>query len=331
MATRKALGRGLSALIPSRSDQELGQPAAPPAAVVDPTPAEPTPHPGGGPEPEETSAPLFVPLDRIAPNPRQPRRTFREEEIDSLARSIREQGVLQPLVLRRSGKGYELIIGERRWRASQRAGLAEAPAVILDATDRNVLEMALVENVQRADLNPIELSRAFQMLIDEEGMTQEEVGRRVGLDRSSVANHLRLLELSPDIHEDMIEQRLTMGHAKAILQVPPDERSMVRDQIVRSRLSVRGSEDLARRTASRHASNSPVVKSRPGPSRDVHVVALEDQLRRALQTKVRLVGRRDRGRIELHYFGDGELDRLAELLEYGAQRHKAAGVGGGDE
>lgn len=325
MATRKALGRGLSALIPPRSDEE----PSPPEPLAGTAAAEPDTSldPGS----DTSSGPLFVPLARIVPNPRQPRRIFRDEEIDSLARSIREQGVLQPLVLRRAGEGYELIIGERRWRACQRAGLDEAPSVVLDATDRNVLEMALVENVQRADLNPMELAQAFQMLIEEEGMTQEEVGRRVGLDRSSVANHLRLLELPPDIHQDLVEQRLTMGHAKAILQAPPEERSMVRDQIVRGRLSVRGSEDLSRRVASQSASKSPAKTSRPGPSRDVHVVALEDRLRRELQTKVRIVGRADRGRIELHYFGDGELDRLADALEQGARSQREVELGGAGE
>jgi ParB family chromosome partitioning protein len=218
--------------------------------------------------------------------------------------------VLQPLVLRRRGDAYELIIGERRWRAAQRAGLEEVPAVVLDASDRTVLEMALVENVQRADLNPIELAEAFRMLVEEERMTQEEVGRRVGLDRSSVANHLRLLELPDDIQQDLIDERLTMGHAKAILQVPTEERPFVRDQIVRGRLSVRGSEELTRRVASSSASKL----TRPGPRRDVNVVDLEDRLRRELRTKVRIVGRRDRGRIELSYFGEAELDRLTERL-----------------
>jgi ParB family chromosome partitioning protein len=260
-------------------------------------------------------APLYVPIDRIVPNPRQPRRIFDEAEIDSLAASIREQGVLQPLVLRSRGEGYELIIGERRWRASRRAGLSEVPAVVLDATDRSVLEMALVENVQRADLNPIELAEAFRVLVEEEDMTQEEVGRRVGLDRSSVANHLRLLELPPDIQQDLTSRAITLGHAKAILQAPPDQRPIVRDQIVRSGLSVRGSEELSRSIASKSAPRKP----RPGPSRDVHVVDLEDRMRRDLRTRVRIIGRRDRGRIELHYFGEGELNRLADLLLGGVE------------
>jgi ParB family chromosome partitioning protein len=289
MATRKALGRGLSALIPS----------SPPA--VSPAPA---------PEQVEGGVPLYISVARIAPNPRQPRKSVREDELTGLAASIREQGVLQPLVVRRRGDDYELIIGERRWRACQLAGLDEVPAVVLDATDRGVLEMALVENVQRADLNPIELASAFKMLIETEGMTQEEVGRRVGLDRSSIANHLRVLELDAEAQQDLIDQKLTMGHAKALLQVPSGERGTLRQRILRGQLAVRDAEELARRVASKAASKV----ARPGPTRDVHVVDLENRMRRALQTKIRIIGRRTRGRIELHYFGEAELERLSDRL-----------------
>ena len=217
MATRKALGRGLSALLP---DSSIPAPAA--ASVVS--------------RPKEAAGQLQISVDRITPNPRQPRKHFAEKKIDEMAASIREHGILQPLVVRRQGEGYELIIGERRWRAAERAGVREVPAVILDATDRAVVEMALVENVQRADLNPIELAVAFRALIEDESMTQEEVGRRVGLDRSTVANHLRLLDLSEDIQQDLIDGRLTMGHAKAILLAPVEQRVMVRDRILRGEM-----------------------------------------------------------------------------------------------
>jgi ParB family chromosome partitioning protein len=300
MATRKALGRGLSALI-SKTD-------APPDR------APPEEAPEAAEELEAGGAPLYISIDRIAPNPRQPRRSFKGAEIATLAASIREQGVLQPVVVRERGDGYELIIGERRWRAAQVAGLGEIPAVVLDATDRAILEMALVENVQRADLNPIELAEAFRALVQEEQMTQDEVGRRVGLDRSTVSNHLRMLDLSTSIQKDLIDQRLTMGHAKAILQAPETHRVMLRDQIVRSGLSVRAAEDLCRRVASNAASKKP----RQGPSRDVHIVALEDRLRRTLQTRVKIVGRRERGRIELQYHGASELERLSHMLLEGS-------------
>jgi ParB family transcriptional regulator, chromosome partitioning protein len=301
MATRKALGRGLSALIPGssaspRSLERVEEPRPPAVAPAD----------------AEAAAPLFIAISRIVPNPAQPRKTFRNEELATLAASIREQGILQPLVVRRRQDGYELIIGERRWRAAQLVGLEEVPAVIIDATDRSVIEMALVENVQRAELNAIELAEAFQMLVHDEGMTQEEVGRRVGLERSSVANHLRLLELPSEIQQDVVDGRIAMGHAKAILQVSAPTRARLRDQIVRQGLSVRASEELARRTASSDASSRP--QARTGPTRDIFLVDLEDRMRRTLQTKVRIIGRRGRGRIELHFFGDAELERLADRL-----------------
>ncbi len=239
---------------------------------------------------------------------------FADEKLADLAASIREQGVLQPLVVRERGDGYELIIGERRWRAAQLVGLEEVPAVVVDATDRAVVEMALVENVQRADLNPMELAQAFEVLVEDEGMTQEQVGRRVGLERSTVANHLRLLELPAEIQHDLIEQNVTMGHAKAILQAPASSRVMIRDQVVRGQLTVRQAEELSRRAASDDSGDAQPRSPRPGPSRDVNIVALEDRMRRELQTKVRIIGRAGRGRIELHYFGEAELDRLSQTL-----------------
>ena len=293
-AARPALGRGLGALISKPNAGEGGRGRA--GALAAPESAD--------------TAQLHIAVARIAPNPNQPRKAFRDEELASLAASIREQGLLQPLVVRARGDGYELIIGERRWRAAQLAALDEVPAVVLDASDRAVVEMALVENVQRADLNPMELAQAFHVLTEEEGMTQDQVGKRVGLERSTVANHLRLLELPGVIQQDLIDQRLTMGHAKAILQAPEAERVMVRDQVVRGSLTVRAAEELSRRAASSGASK----KLRPGPSRDVHLVALEDRLRQDLKTKVRIVGRPGRGRIELHYFGAAELERLTEKL-----------------
>lgn len=288
MATRKArpaLGRGLDALISRSPIRSVSS------------------------EAEAATTPLQIPLSSLAPNPSQPRKVFDPEELSGLAASISEQGILQPLVVRKREGGYELIIGERRWRAAKLAGLEAVPAVVLDAADRLMLELALVENVQRADLNPVELAYAFRVLVEREGMTQEEVGRRVSLDRSSVANHLRLLELSSEIQQDLIDGRLTMGHAKAILQVPSELRVMVRNQILKVDLTVRAAEEFCQRIVSSGAS-----RPRPGPGRDVHVVALEDRLRQELRTKVRIVGRPARGRIELHYFGSDELDRLSQVL-----------------
>jgi ParB family chromosome partitioning protein len=290
MTQRRALGRGLSALIP---------------------PAQPSADRASLPARADQGEPLFIALDRISPNPRQPRKRFDDEEIDRLADSLREQGVLQPLVVRKNGDGYELIIGERRWRAAQRARMKEVPAVVLDASDRGALEMALVENLQRADLNPIELARAFQAFVEEEGMTQEEVARRVAVDRSSVANHLRLFELPVEIQQDLVEGRLSLGHAKALLQCPPGRRAQLRDRIVREALSVRASEEVSRRMS------DPRSKEESGgirPKRDLHLDHLEERLRRTLQTKVRIVTHGERGRIEVHFRGGEELDRLASAL-----------------
>jgi ParB family chromosome partitioning protein len=294
MTQRRALGRGLSALIPP------SQPSADRAPLL--------------PARADQGGPLFIALDRISPNPRQPRKRFDDVEIDRLADSLREQGVLQPLVVRRNGDGYELIIGERRWRAAQRARMKEVPAVVLDASDRGALEMALVENVQRADLNPIELARAFRAFVEEEGMTQEEVARRVAVDRSSVANHLRLLELPAEIQQDLVEERLSMGHAKALLQCPSGSRSQLRDRIVREALSVRASEEVSRRMSDPRSKESKGESGGINPNRDVHLDQLEERLRRALQTKVRIVTHGERGRIEVHFHGGEELDRLASAL-----------------
>ncbi|MCE2390292.1 MAG: ParB/RepB/Spo0J family partition protein [Proteobacteria bacterium] len=298
MANRNALGRGLSALI------------EPPKEFPPPTDEE------SPPTLSTESGPLFVSVDRISPSPGQPRKTFRDKELAELAESIREHGILQPLVVRRRGDGYELIIGERRWRAAKLAKLGEVPCAVLDATDRQVVEMALVENVQRADLNPIEIAEAFRTLVHEEGMSQEEAGNRVGLDRSSVGNHLRLLDLGTDLQQDLIDGRLSMGHAKAILQAPEEARRKLRDRIVRERLTVRAAEDLSRRAAAGGGANRSTT--RPGPRRDPHITDLEDRIGRQLQTKVRIVGRPGRGRVELHYFGPDELDRLSDRLLDGA-------------
>jgi ParB family chromosome partitioning protein len=311
MATRKALGRGLSALIsPIASPAALAAPAAAPPTASASTPPDSASSAAAEASDPLGDAPLYLPLARITRNEDQPRKQFAEAELASLAHSIREHGILQPLVVRRRGDEYELIIGERRWRASQRVGLQQVPAVILEASDRQVLEMALVENVQRAELNPIELASAFHELIQGEGMTQEEVGKRVGLERSTIANHLRLLELSSDLQQDVVDQRLSMGHAKALLQAPAAQRAQLRDQIVRQGLSVRATEELARKASV----SAPSPRLRAGAARDVNLVALEDRLRRALQTKVRVVGRAGRGRVELPYFSPSDLERIAQRL-----------------
>ena len=286
MSSRNALGRGIGALIPSG-----------PAATNPPTEAA-----------AQSSTPE-LPISAIDPNPEQPRRVFDDAQLESLAASIRVHGVLQPVVVRRAGDRYELVVGERRWRACQAAGLESIPAVIAEVDPADRLEVALVENVQRRDLNPIELAFAFRTLA-ETGATQDEIGRRVGLDRSTVANTLRLLELPPDYQSEVEAGRLTMGHAKALLQVSnPERRRQLRDRILNDGLSVRAAEEIARPTP---REDTPRRKSRAAP--DPHLQHLGDALRQRLQTRVRINGSAERGRIEIEYFGTEDLDHLCEVL-----------------
>jgi ParB family chromosome partitioning protein len=284
---RSALGRGLGALIP-------GAGTAPPGDTL-----------AGG------SGSAEIEVERIDPNPEQPRRLFDTAQLDRLADSIRRHGVLQPVVVRAAGERYELVVGERRWRAAQVAGRKTIPAVIAQVAPQDRLELALVENVQRHDLNPIELALAFRALTDS-GATQEEIGERVALDRSTVANHLRLLELGRDLQADVEQGRLSVGHAKALLQVPrPEHRRQLRDRIVAQQLSVRAAEEAARniagggeRRAKAHASSS-----------DPNLIQLVDALRERLKTRVRIVGAGvGRGQIEVEYYGAGELDRITKLI-----------------
>ena len=285
MSRPTALGRGLGALIPGA-----------PTPAVESAPPEP--------------GPQAIPIDAIDPNPEQPRRVFDAGQIRSLADSIRRHGVLQPVVVRRAGERYELIVGERRWRASREAGLASIPAVVADLEDRARLEVALVENVQRRDLNPIELAHAFRAL-GAAGSTQEQIGERVGLDRSTVANHLRLLELSGEMQADVEAGRLSAGHAKALLQVAnPERRRHVRDRILKEALSVRAAEQLAQASGPGRPARSP----RPRTAGDPNLQRLVDGLRQRLQTRVRIQGEAARGRIEIEYFGPDDLQRIAGLL-----------------
>ncbi len=280
----KALGRGIGALIPGAA------PASSPAPVVEPGPAQ-------------------IPLDAIEPNPDQPRRVFDPKHLERMTKSISRHGVLQPVVVRKAGHRYQLICGEQRWRAARLAELPSIPAVVTDVDDRDRLELALIENVQRADLNPIELAHAFKALCAS-GATQEEVGERVSLDRSTVANHLRMLELPREFQADVEAGRLSIGHAKALLSIGnPERRRHLRDRIVREGLSVRSSEGLAREGSK---PKRPRAVSRPAadPNRQM----LVDNLRRRLQTSIRINGDDARGRIEIEYFGAEDLVRIANLL-----------------
>ena len=304
---RRALGRGLGALI--SGDGGLAR-----ATPAEHAPAVPTQH---GVYEEEAVTPskqgLYgkLPVDRIDPNPDQPRRRFDAGELESLASSILQHGVLQPVVVRRTGDRYELIVGERRWRASRAAGLDSIPAVVADLAPHARLEVAIVENVQRHDLNPLELAYGYRALADA-GATQEEIGRKVSQDRSSIANHLRLLELSRDLQEDLEEGRLRMGHAKALLQISDTtRRGRLRDRIVKEGLSVRAAEKFARAGEKPEGTNS---EEAPAEGLDPNLAQALEVLQNRFQSRVRFQGGGQKGRIEIDYFDPEDFQRVVALL-----------------
>jgi ParB family chromosome partitioning protein len=260
-----------------------------------------------GPEPDlTTEATLEIPLDQIRPNPFQPRKRFDEAALMELTDSIRVSGVIQPVVVRRSGDAYELIAGERRWRAAKQARLSTIPAVVREVTNAESLELALVENLLREDLNPVEAAEGYRQLLADFGWTQEQLGHRIGKDRSSIANALRLLRLPEPIQEDLRGGRLTMGHALSLLSLTSaDEQMKLREKILAHSWSVRTTEEDVKR---RRLTNATARR------RSVELAALEQSLQRALMTRVRIVGDDRRGRIELTYATADELERLASLL-----------------
>jgi ParB family chromosome partitioning protein len=275
---RKALGRGLGALIPQ----------APP-----PKPLERT-----------------LPLDQIGPNPWQPRVRFDDTKLLELVESIRERGVLQPLLVRRRESGFELVAGERRLRAARLAGLESVPVLVREMTDREVLENALVENLQRDDLSALEEASGYVRLLEEFGLTQEEVAARVGKSRPAVANTIRLLQLPEPVREELRGGRLSAGHARALLALdsPVEQTALARD-VVRLGLSVR---QLEARIRLRMQPRSP-----KRPARDLHLADLEKQLMRSLGTKVRLLARGKKGKIVIEFYSPAELDRLLNQLRRG--------------
>src|SRR6185369_1264098 len=252
---------------------------------------------------------LEVAVDEIEPNPNQPRKVFNSAALDELSASIKSSGVIQPVIVRRQGEGYQLVAGERRWRAARQAGLSRVPAIVREVTDAESLELALVENLLREDLNPMEEAEAYDKLLARFGWTQEELSQRVGKERSSIANALRLLRLPPPIQDDLRAGRLTMGHARALLALTvASEQLKLRDEILTHEWSVRATEDTVR-TAT--AGRPPRPKQR---RRSAEMTALEDTLQRALMTRVRIVGSDRQGRIEVSYANAEELERLAGLL-----------------
>ena len=286
--TRKALGRGLGALLSAEGT----------ATAI-----------------EDTNE---IPLDLIDPSSLQPRSTFDDAKLEELARSIRENGVIQPLLLRRKGGRFELIAGERRWRAAQLAGLTKVPAVLRSVSDDKVLELGLIENIQREDLNPIEEARAYKKLIETVGLTQETVAERVGRDRSYVTNYLRLLRLPDDLQELLQSGRLSTGHARSLLAAESvDIQRRLARKIIEQGLSVRATERLVKQTLESPQRGKP-AKSRTEHS-DANIRAAESKLRRKFGTQVHIVMSQgsQAGRIELEFYNTMDLDRLYTLIMQG--------------
>jgi len=250
---------------------------------------------------------LSIPMEKIRAGAFQPRRTFTPEALAELIASVREKGILQPVLVRPTPEGYELVAGERRFRAAEAAGLSSIPAVVRKLTDREALEVALVENVQRADLNPIELAEGYQRLHQEFSLSQEQVAERVGKDRATVSNTLRLLRLPAPVRQALVAGRISSGHARALLSLPPEQVIPVFEAVERRALSVRETERLCAGASMRKGAGKV---RRP----DIHMQSLEEELSRRAGTRVRLRGTHRKGRIEISWFSAGELDRLGETL-----------------
>lgn len=293
---RKALGRGLSALLPNR-------PHGGTAALA---PAAPAPAPG---------KPTKLPIDAIQPNPMQPRSVFNSDRLEELAASIRANGIIQPLIVRRHGDTYQLVAGERRWRAAKLAEVDEVPVVVQDIADPALLEIALVENIQREDLNPIETAHAYDRLHRELNLSPEEIGRRTGKDRTSIVNMIRLLKLPKEVQGLVAVQRLSMGHARAILGLPTHAQQIeIAEKAAAQGMSVRQVEALVQQLT-RDEPRGGKSGDKGEAKLDPNLKAAIDQLERVLGTRVRIVEQTDqRGRIEIEYYSQAELDRLFQHI-----------------
>lgn len=261
--------------------------------------------------PETQQEVTRLPLQKVEPNPNQPRRRFDEEELHSLADSIAEHGILQPLAVRAMEGGfYQIIAGERRWRAARLAGLKEVPVVVVEADDRTVMELALIENLQRQDLNPMEEAEGYRVLTEEYGLTQEQAAARVGKSRPAVANALRLLALPEDVRSLVEKGELSAGHARAVLSLPtPARQRAAAQKIFTLRLSVRQAEAMCKRLAAEEKKPEPA--KRPAVN---YIAECEKALTRRLDRKVRIVGGKRKGRFELEFYGEEDLQRLYEAL-----------------
>ena len=255
---------------------------------------------------------IEISVDRLSPNPFQPRRSFTEEGLEQLAESIRHHGVLQPIVVRPSGDGYQLIAGERRWRAAQIAGLQRIPAVVRELDDPSMVQVALIENLQREDLNPIEEASAYRRLMDEFNMTQEQLSSTIGMSRPAIANAVRLLNLPTEIQRAVEERKLSEGHARCLLAISDQEDQLkVAAQIIANGLNVRQAEELVRGTT-RDVSRETIRKRTSEDDPDA--VRLTQRLGERLGTRVKLSGSVSKGRLEIEYYSTEDLDRILEII-----------------
>ncbi len=286
---KKALGKGLGALIKK-------QPS-------------PTDSPS---ETKNTSGSLQRPIHDIVPSPLQPRKHFAQGQLEDLMSSIKEHGIIQPLVVRKVDGKLEIIAGERRWRASMELGLTEVPVLIREATDREVLEMALIENIQRKDLNPIEEAQGYVRLAKEFEMKQDTIAKRVGKSRAAVANAMRLMELAPSIQDLVAQGRLSVGHAKAVLSIKDHSlQKLAADQILKKSLTVRASEKLVKELSNPKKTNASTPATREA---DAVIQQIQDTLRARFATEVKLTHTPKKGKIELTYYGNDDLQRILDLL-----------------
>lgn len=285
---RKALGKGINALIPN-FERGLSE-----------TESE-----------RVREGVTHISIEEIEPNVNQPRKLFDGQKMDELVASIREHGIIQPVIVQKAKKGYELIVGERRWRAARLAKLKKIPVVVREVTDKESLQLAIIENIHRQDLNPIEEAEAYSRLIKDFSFTQEEVSKKVGKDRTSVANYLRLLKLSPSIRKDLIVGRLTMGHARALLGLSAEKDiHNLRDKILRNDLNVRQAEALVK-NINKKSKQANHIKSDKG---DVFVKDLEKQFQKRLGTKVKITPGKKGGKVIITYYNNDDLDRVCDMI-----------------
>ncbi len=306
---KPALGRGLGALL--GGSPVLTQPAPAPASA--PSISAPVASP---PAPDTRERVQRVPLDRIRPCPLQPRKDFSAEALRELADSIREQGIVQPLIVRERGGFFELIAGERRWRAAQLLQLAEVPIISREADDRAVLELALIENLQRENLNAIEEAHGYEQLAGQFQLTQEEIAVKVGKSRTVVANAVRLLRLPPVVQNFIREGRLAVGHAKVILGITDEKKQkLAAERVIKEGLNVRQTEGLVAKLQARDSRRAGLKpESVAAPGSDPHVASLEDRLREKFGTKVQLRYVEGKGAVEISFFSDAELERILQIL-----------------